>query len=149
MHPLLSGSLRVEAIPVAIAGLPPVLSGCRIVQLSDFHYDGRRLSEAMLSAAIAQTNAAQPDLVVLTGDYVTDDPSPIYPLSERLRRLRSRCGVIAVLGNHDLRWYIQLKRHDHAGSECSRDHRTVEPDRVSPGQVAAHCRSPGFSIAGV
>ena len=105
MHPLLSGSLRVEAIPVAIAGLPPVLSGCRIVQLSDFHYDGRRLSEAMLSAAIAQTNAAQPDLVVLTGDYVTDDPSPIYPLSERLRRLRSRCGVIAVLGNHDLRWY--------------------------------------------
>ncbi|MBD2089621.1 metallophosphoesterase [Microcoleus sp. FACHB-1515] len=105
MHSIFSGSLRVEPITVTIANLPPALAGCRIVQMSDFHYDGLRLRESLLNEAIAACNRAQPDLIALTGDYVTDDPSPIEPLVDRLRRLKSRCGLYAVLGNHDLRHY--------------------------------------------
>lgn len=102
---ILSGPLTVEKLTVAIADLPDSLQGTTIVQLSDFHYDGLRLSEKMLAQAIEIANQAEPDLVVLTGDYVTDDPTPIYQLVEHLKYLRSRAGVYAVLGNHDLCYY--------------------------------------------
>jgi hypothetical protein len=38
---------------------------------------------------------------MLTGDFVTDDPAPIHALALQLKQLQSRCGVYAVLGNHD------------------------------------------------
>ena len=102
MHWVLSGPLSVEKLTVAIADLPISLQGTRLVQLSDFHYDGLRLSEDMLEQAIAVSNEAEPDLVVLTGDYVTDDPTPIHQLVLRLKHLQSRAGIYAVLGNHDI-----------------------------------------------
>lgn len=102
MHWLFTGHLRVDKITVKIADLPASLQGTKLVQLSDFHYDGLRLSEEMLKQAIAFSNEAEPDLVLLTGDYVTDDPSPIHQLAHRLKNLESRCGIYAVLGNHDI-----------------------------------------------
>ncbi|MBR8834366.1 MAG: metallophosphoesterase [Stigonema ocellatum SAG 48.90 = DSM 106950] len=102
MHVLLSGSLKVEKLTVKIADLPASLHGTKLVQLSDLHYDGLRLSSEMLEQAIAASNEAEPDLVVLTGDYVTDDPSPIHQLVLRLKHLQSRAGTYAVLGNHDI-----------------------------------------------
>jgi predicted MPP superfamily phosphohydrolase len=106
MHWVLSGPLGVEKLTVEIADLPASLQGTKLVQLSDFHYDGLRLSEEMLEQAIAASNQAEPDLVVLTGDYVTDNPAPIHKLVLRLKHLQSRAGIYAVLGNHDIyfRW---------------------------------------------
>lgn len=102
MHWILTGRLRVETVTIALAELPASLQGTKLVLMSDFHYDGIGLSEKLLADAIAASNAAQPDLVVLTGDYVTTDPTPIYTLVKRLKQLKSRLGVYAVLGNHDL-----------------------------------------------
>ena len=104
MHKLLTGALTVEHLRVSIANLPTHLKGMRLVQLSDFHFDGIRLSPELLDEAIAASNAAQPDLVMLTGDFITDDPAPIHDLAQRLTRLKSQAGVYAVLGNHDIRY---------------------------------------------
>ena len=87
---------------MAIAQLPKRLEGIKIVQLSDFHYDGFCLSEDLLAAAIAVTNELQPHLILLTGDYVTRNPKPIDRLALRLKHLRASSGIYAVLGNHDL-----------------------------------------------
>ncbi len=102
MHKLLTGPLSVEAVTIPIRGLPESLRGAKLVQLSDFHFDGLRLSEDLLQQAIEETNQAEPDLIVLTGDYVTTDPRPIHGLVHRLKALQSRAGIYAVLGNHDL-----------------------------------------------
>ncbi|MBF2016380.1 MAG: metallophosphoesterase [Rivularia sp. T60_A2020_040] len=102
MHWLLSGPLSVEKLTVKIENLPASTIGTRIVQLSDLHYDGLRLSSEMLEQAIITSNEAEPDLVVLTGDYITDDPAPIYKLVKKLKHLQSRLGIYAVLGNHDI-----------------------------------------------
>ncbi|WP_392530671.1 metallophosphoesterase [Nostoc sp. C117] len=104
MHWLLSGPLSTEKLTVKIGGLPAPLQGKKLVQLSDFHYDGLRLSEDMLEKAIATSNKAEPDLVLLTGDYVTDDPKPIHELILRLKHLESRSGIYAILGNHDIHY---------------------------------------------
>ncbi len=101
MLPLFTGPLTLETVTVAIRDLPQRLEGCRIVQLSDFHYDGQRLSNRLLQQAIDRVNSLEPDLIALTGDYVTSDPAPIFVLSSYLSRMKSRYGTVAVLGNHD------------------------------------------------
>lgn len=100
--PFLSEPLSIETVLIKIAGLPDRLDGIKVVQLSDFHYDGLLLSDDLLNQAIKATNRVAPDLIVLTGDYVTHTPLPIAQLAQHLRRLQSRAGVYAVLGNHDL-----------------------------------------------
>lgn len=102
MNRLLTGPLSLEQVTVAIANLPRSLDGLRVVQMSDFHYDGLRLSDQLLLEAIDTANQLRPDAVFLTGDYVTDDPTPIDALARYLSRLNSRYGTFAVLGNHDL-----------------------------------------------
>ncbi|RMF28287.1 MAG: metallophosphoesterase [Cyanobacteria bacterium J083] len=94
--------LQVERKSIAIANLPTFLQGKKIVQLSDFHYDGLRLSPDLLIEAITLANREEPDLILLTGDYVTDEPEPIRDLVKYLKKLRSKEGIYASLGNHDI-----------------------------------------------
>ncbi|MBW4688265.1 MAG: metallophosphoesterase [Komarekiella atlantica HA4396-MV6] len=108
MHSLLSGPLSTQRLTVKIAGLPASLQGKKLVQMSDFHYDGLRLSEEMLENAIAVSNQVKPDLVLLTGDYITTSPTPIHQLVLRLKHLHSRAGIYAILGNHDI-YYTHSK----------------------------------------
>lgn len=101
MHRFFTGELQIDRLTIPIANLPAHLSGTKLVQMTDFHYDGLRLSEWLLEDAIAATNQAEPDLILLTGDYITYEPEPIYGLAKRLKRLESRAGIYAVMGNHD------------------------------------------------
>jgi predicted MPP superfamily phosphohydrolase len=110
----LAGSLQVEHLRIPIAGLPPHLAGTKLVQLSDFHYDGLRLSDGLLKQAIATANSLEPDLIFLTGDYITDDPRPITGLAKHLAHLKPKVGVYAVLGNHDLRWRGAREKVQHS-----------------------------------
>ena len=94
--------IKVEKRTISIENLPSSLSGTIIVQLSDLHYDGLRLADKILDEAIALSNEAKPDLVLITGDFVTDNPGRIYPLVEHLVQLQSKQGIYGCLGNHDL-----------------------------------------------
>ena len=109
MHRLLTGSLTVERVTVPIANLVPALDGCCIVQLSDFHWDGVRLSPWLVDRAIDITNDLKPDLIALTGDFVTKEADPIWRLLPYLERLQARSGVVAVLGNHDI-WCHSVRK---------------------------------------
>ncbi|MEM7590064.1 MAG: metallophosphoesterase [Cyanobacteria bacterium P01_A01_bin.83] len=99
---IINEAIAVEKIAIAINNLPSHLSGTKIVQLSDLHYDGVRLSSQTLSTAISLCNEVDPDLVVITGDFVTDDPQPICELATQLQQLNSKYGIFGCLGNHDL-----------------------------------------------
>lgn len=77
-------------------------SGLRLVQLSDIHHGlYTRLTE--VERAVGLANHHQPDVVALTGDFVSNSPNYIAPVAEALGRLRATLGVFAVLGNHDHR----------------------------------------------
>src|SRR3984893_13777128 len=82
--------------------LPKAFHGLRIVQISDIHH-GLFLPKEWLSEAVRQANRLNPDIIALTGDFVTYSRRNIGPAAELLGRLRARYGVYAVLGNHDFR----------------------------------------------
>jgi predicted MPP superfamily phosphohydrolase len=59
------------------------------------------LPVAVLQEAIAITNQEKPDLIFLTGDFITDSPQPIFTLVDSIKALESQGGIYACLGNHD------------------------------------------------
>ena len=89
----------LEPVTLALPGLAEQLSGLRIAQLSDIHLS-RFTSPEKLLDAVEKANRLQPDLVVLTGDYVGRDAAYAAGLIEPLRRLEAP--AFAVYGNHDL-----------------------------------------------
>jgi predicted MPP superfamily phosphohydrolase len=95
------GWLTIERVQVPIKNLKAGLEGLKIVQLSDIHLHPYIQLE-FVQKAIALANDLQPDLVVLTGDYVLADAASIYELAPALAALNTRYGIFAVLGNHDL-----------------------------------------------
>src|ERR671938_172900 len=93
-------SLVVEQHAIRLRRLPRALDGFRIVQLSDIHHSpftGTR----QIERAIETANSLEPDIIALTGDYVSHEREYAAPCAEMLGRLSARYGVYAVLGNHD------------------------------------------------
>ncbi len=90
---------RVSHVEVGIRGLDPRHDGVRIAQLSDVHV-GLLTPRSHIRAAIDAANAAAPDLVALTGDYVGWRRAEVELVRDQLGGLSAR-RVLAVLGNHD------------------------------------------------
>ena len=86
---------------LAVAGWPEPLSGLRIGFVSDLHRSGT-VSHEMVTTAVSALMAASPDLIILGGDYVTNqDRRFVQPAADALSGLSAPLGVFAVLGNHD------------------------------------------------
>ena len=91
---------------IVIPGLPQAFHGFRIVQISDIHL--KEFTEAsFLKLVLHEVNALKPDLVALTGDYVSYGPIELrrsipwaYECGELLTRIQCPQRY-AVLGNHD------------------------------------------------
>lgn len=64
-----------EIIPTVITlpRLPSALDGLRIVQLSDLHVSDV-VTRAWVRDVVERVNAGDPDLIVLTGDFVDGHP---------------------------------------------------------------------------
>lgn len=74
----------------------------RVVVASDFHL-GKLSTKAHLQKFVDQANAASPDVVLLVGDLVDDDPAGYIEdgMHEVMKQLQTTYGVYGVLGNHE------------------------------------------------
>lgn len=94
--------LRVDRLAVESTRLPSSFAGYRIVQMSDLHLYRFNSSEKIRSA-VDLALGLKPDLVVLTGDFVSSlREGEASELTRELSRLTAPDGVYAVLGNHDM-----------------------------------------------
>lgn len=75
-------------------------SPVRVVQLSDLHRSWC-VSEEFIAQIVARTNALKPDLILLSGDFVTRSSGYAESCMRHLKDLRAPMGRYAVLGNHD------------------------------------------------
>jgi predicted MPP superfamily phosphohydrolase len=122
---------------VHLDGLHPGHDGVRIAQLSDVHV-GANTPDGRIIAAVDAINAAKPDLVVLTGDYVTRRGDPLERVPELLGRLEGQ--VVAVLGNHD---------HWTDAHTISRDLRRVGIEVLANQNTATRVRGERLTIIGI
>jgi predicted MPP superfamily phosphohydrolase len=92
--------LRVRELEVHIPGLPTALEGLSIVQLTDIHV-GIFTGTRDFGAVIERVRTLRPDLVVLTGDLLDNNPAHVPDAVRLFSQLRGRLGAYGILGNHD------------------------------------------------
>ena len=85
---------------VKLPGMDPSAKPFRLVQLSDLHRSPF-VSEGMIRRAVALAMAEKPDIVGLTGDFITEKNDYIYSCRDALSELSAPMGVWGILGNHD------------------------------------------------
>jgi predicted MPP superfamily phosphohydrolase len=91
--------LQVETVDLTLPHLPVAFDGFTLVQISDLHVDS--LDDRTLARVMRWVNNQTPDLVAITGDFVTQ--------KDNLERDRDRLAIlnilqpqtVAILGNHD------------------------------------------------
>jgi predicted MPP superfamily phosphohydrolase len=99
---------RLKRQEIRLRRWPDHLDGFNIALLSDFHYDPY-FSIHPLRAAIRMVKALRPNLIALTGDFVSvpffgdheKAANAAEPCAQMLRELQASHGLWAVMGNHD------------------------------------------------
>lgn len=98
--------LEITERAINISRLAQALDGLRIVQISDLHY-GHYAEPFFIRELVAGVNDLAPEIVLLTGDYVSKHTfggsracEMILPCARILANLNCR-NRWAVLGNHD------------------------------------------------
>ncbi|MEP6669767.1 MAG: metallophosphoesterase [Chthoniobacter sp.] len=92
---------RIRRLEVPVPGLPTVLDGLTIAQVTDLHV-GVFTRGAILDAIVTASNDLRPDLVLLTGDLINYALSDLPVALDVVRRLQATHGVFLCEGNHDL-----------------------------------------------
>ena len=104
---------RLVSIDVRLPRLPDSWDGFRIAQLSDLHYDDY-FSVVPLRNAVDIVNGLRPDLIVVTGDFVTargkhpgrsarvQAAKAVESCAQLLAQMHAGSGILAALGNHDV-----------------------------------------------
>ncbi|TAM84772.1 MAG: metallophosphoesterase [Acidobacteria bacterium] len=151
---LFNGAIAAGAVPLAGAGygflfgriefeksfvrlelsrLPKEFHGFRIAQLSDIHI-GPFMPSTDIRRVVEMTNELNPDLIVLTGDYVTWDPDTQGAAVDSLTGLKAPFGIYGCLGNHEIMTHtqasitrlfaeqnIRILRYEHASIQVGKE----------------------------
>lgn len=92
---------EINNINIPTKHLGEEFNGYRILQFSDIHL-GTWINEERLHGVIELVNNLYPDLICITGDFITHiKPESETILTDALSKLDAPDGTIAVLGNHD------------------------------------------------
>lgn len=101
--------VEVNQLEYTHADIPKAFEGFRIVHISDLHADSFE-DTADLQKVVDKVNDLNPDIILFTGDMTTGSMEDLPRYEHVLKQLRSRNGVMSVLGNHDFFIYDQHLR---------------------------------------
>lgn len=90
----------VRDVSVTIPGLPPAFDGYRLIQLTDMHIS-RLFPARWVQAVVDRTNAADADMIVVTGDFIDGSVAMRRADVTPLAQLHAPDGVLAIPGNHE------------------------------------------------
>jgi uncharacterized protein len=115
---LQAGAGSVAAAPLLLSGYGAAYAGkaydiqklslpfgrsVRVVQLTDIHA-GIYMTRDEMRRYARQVIALEPDVFVLTGDFISNSMAFLPACVEEMARVRARFGTFATLGNHEHLW---------------------------------------------
>jgi len=99
--------IQTEHITIKTPKIPKEVGRVRIVQISDVHI-GLIVGENRLEKILDRVIAAEPDILISTGDLVDGQMDDVSTLTEMFRKIPAKMGKYAITGNHE--FYAGLKR---------------------------------------
>jgi len=133
-------AFEMHEVAVRIPGLPRVLDGYTLVQVSDIH-TGLYVGERELDEGLSLARAAKPDLLLVTGDMVDLEAKYTPLIARKLADIAPPDGVWTCLGNHDY----------YAGANAVANHLRAAGVNllVNDGRMLRERDGGGFALLGV
>jgi len=138
-------------IEIAVPNLPAEFEGYRIVHLTDIHFNFVS-GEMFLNRVIESTNHLDPDMIALTGDFITHDARRMGPCLSQLAGLRAPDGLWAVRGNHDAKVHLTHTERmmETAGIRLLENRfESIQPRRERTRKARKGDAAPKMTVAGV
>jgi uncharacterized protein len=101
-------NVRIKTLALSIPKDAGQWRKLNIVSASDIHL-GTIIGRGMLDQIVEKINSLKPDIVLLPGDIIDEDPKPVIRqnLGEALKQIKAPLGVYAVTGNHEFYGGVQ------------------------------------------
>jgi len=80
--------------------IPESFNGKKIVFAADIHH-GPFFGIERVRKIVKEINSLKPEIILLGGDYITEDKKYIEPVFRELKNLKSSVFTGAIFGNHD------------------------------------------------
>jgi uncharacterized protein len=95
-------SPRVTRLDLAVHKHAGAMKKLHVVMVSDIHM-GTVIGPRRIAAMVKRINALSPDLILIAGDAVDEDLSPVirHNLGANLENLKAPLGVYGITGNHE------------------------------------------------
>ena len=91
---------NIKKITVTMPEFPQNIDNLKIIQIADTHMDFP-YNIRQFEAIIKKINAAKPDLVLMTGDFIDPPMTCNGRIIKAVKSLNPKFGIFAVLGNHE------------------------------------------------
>jgi predicted MPP superfamily phosphohydrolase len=133
-----SNGCRIEEVRLSLDASRRFDPPLKVVQVSDIH-SGLFMTPAQMRHCAETVQQLQPDLFVLTGDFISNSVAYLSPCVKEMARVQARYGSFAVLGNHE-HWYAKPEEvfaiFEGGGIPVLQNvHRVLETDRGPVGLV--------------
>ncbi|MEA5572738.1 metallophosphoesterase [Calothrix sp. UHCC 0171] len=93
--------IEVNSLQLTLPHLAREFDEYKIVQISDIHVN-KWMAQARLHRIFRLVNQQKPDLIAITGDFITRHQERFIPnLEATMGELKAKDGKFGVLGNHD------------------------------------------------
>lgn len=106
-------NVKIKYLTYTSNSLPRSFNNYKIVQISDFHINSFKNNPQIVKGIVNRINSLRPDLIVFTGDLITNSSSDTNIFLPELKRITSRDGIFAIMGNHDYGYYNNWKSEKH------------------------------------
>ncbi len=88
--------LEVTTVPVRLGLQKPL----RLVALGDIHFDPL-YEESYIAQVVGTINRLRADLIVYTGDFISERLDRVAALADLLAKAQARLGAYTIAGNHE------------------------------------------------
>ncbi len=102
-------NFRLRKQKIASSKIPKSFNGFKIIQISDLHIGSFHNNIDAIKKIVDITNAEKPDLILFTGDMISNYAEEMDEFMPELKKISSKYGKYAILGNHDYSDYVKWK----------------------------------------
>lgn len=123
-------SLRVEYVEISSPRIPAAFDGYKIAHFSDTHIGNLALT-TLLDKLADSISTTQPDIIIQTGDVINIHAGEYNTHNiQSFRKMQALDGVVSVLGNHDLGFYIGSSKGNITPLSAFENNRTIQRDSL-------------------
>jgi hypothetical protein len=145
-------NFQVRTEQFASNKIPQSFNGFKIIQISDLHIGSFHKNPKSIQKLVKEINEQKPDLIVFTGDLVSNYAAEVDEFTTILKQLKAKHGKYSIMGNHDYGEYVRWKSEAEAQQNIQnlkQKHADIDFSLLDNKNTTIHIEGESIQLIGV